>query len=261
MIVRARYEAVMRMRGAVCVPRCAIHALPACALMLCASLLCVPTHRGLHAQTVHTDSLIRVAVAGTPSPIAPLDLLLPTALRAGYAARTWVRDSLASADVALDDLDRMDLIYARALGESEGEIGTALFAALVASFEHRTIPLAFGPRVPLTLESEEDFARRVAALPGHLFADRPGGGDRDKLQHFFASAWLAWGLDNAELADAIGLAVEAGEAAFVSGGADDPRDVRANRLGQLYAELLRRRPGALPSVMFRAWNKRWEGAR
>jgi hypothetical protein len=149
----------------------------------------------------------------------------------------------------------MDMIYLRAMNEAGGDIGAALFASLIATFEHRKIPFTFGLSLPLTLESDASFTRRVDRLPRRLFADRPEGDDRDKLQHFFASAWLAWGLDNGEIADVIGLAVEAGEHAFIAGGANDRRDVRANRLGHLFVELLRQYPRAVPSVLFRAWNR------
>ena len=203
------------------------------------------------------DSLIRTPLDGAPSPASPLDLLLPAPIRVGYMTRAWVRDSLPPASDTLDDLARLDMIYVRAIGESSGDIGMALFASLIACFEHRTIPFSFGLHLPLTLEPQEAFDRRVARLPEFLFADQPRGNDRDKLQHFFASASLAWGLDNAPLADLAGLGIESGEEAFISGGADDPRDVRANRLGQHFAELLRSYPYALPSLLFRAWNKAW----
>jgi hypothetical protein len=193
----------------------------------------------------------------TPSAASPFDLLLPAGLRIGYATRAWLRDSLPAASDSLDDLARMDRIYLQALVESEGDIGNALFGCLIACFEHRDIPLSFGVHIPLTFEPDSAFNRRVARLPSRLFADRPTGDDRDKLQHFFASAWLAWRLDNPAAADAIGLAVEAGEDLFVVGGADDPRDVRANRLGQLFAQLLITHPNALPGMMLRAWNRQY----
>jgi hypothetical protein len=55
----------------------------------------------------------------------------------------------------------------------------------------------------------------------------------------------------------MGLGIEIGEDAFVTGGANDRRDVRANRLGHHFAELLREHPDALPSMMFRAWNREY----
>ena len=195
-----------------------------------------------------------------PGP-SPLDLFLPEFLQTSYLTRAWVREYLPPAGDSLDDLDRLDMIYLRALREAGGDQGVALIASLFAVFEHRTIPLSFGLNLPLTLEPPDAFGRRVARLPSKLFADLPDGNDRDKLQHFFASAWLAWILENGGLADFIGLGIEAGEDAFVNGGVNDPRDVRANRLGQHFATLLRDYPDARPSMMFRAWNREYERRR
>lgn len=206
--------------------------------------------------------LLLAVMLAAPAPLgaqtAPaVDLLLPTQLRAGYETRAWVREQLPAAGGSLSDLDRIDCIWLTALDAADGDVGDALLAALIATFKHRSVPFTFGVSVPLTIEGPRDFARRVSRLPRHIYADAPEADDRDKLQHFFASAWLAWRLDGPELADLIGLGVELGEDAFVRGGANDPRDVRTNRLGQLYAELLRTHPTALPGDVFRAWNRRW----
>jgi hypothetical protein len=219
-------------------------------------------HSTLAAITMAVLVLTGFTTAGAqevdlPLPTAAHELLLPDFLRIGYQTRAWVREELPPASDSLPDLDRMDLIYRRAIVESEGEIGHALLASLIATFEHRTIPLSFGLDLPLTLEPQELFDRRVERLPRSLFADLAHGDDRDKLQHFFASAWLTWGLDNRSVADVIGLGVETGEDLIVRGGLDDPRDVRANRLGQLFAVLLRSHPDALPSQIFRAWNREY----
>lgn len=195
-----------------------------------------------------------------PLPSGPLDLLFPASIRAGYQARRWVRDVLPPAD-SVTDLDRIDLIYRRALVEADGDPDRALFAALMAVFEHRTIPFSFGLQIPLTLEPMEEFRRRLSHLPHHLFSDRPAGGDQDKLQHFFASAWLAHALDSREIADLFGIGIEIGEDLFIVGGANDDRDLRANRLGQHFAALLREYPDAMPSMMFRAWNREYERRR
>jgi hypothetical protein len=207
------------------------------------------------------DSAYRALIeCDQPAPAA-LDLLLPESLFAGYQTRAWVRDYLPESNDSLSDLDRVDMIYLRALRESGGDHGRALLASLFAVFEHHTIPLSIGINLPLTLEPTGAFQRRVARLPGRLFADMPAGNDRDKLQHFFASAWLAWTLDGTAVADLIGLGIEVGEDAFVRGGANDRRDVRANRLGQHFAELLHNYPTALPSMLFRAWNREYERRR
>ncbi|MDB5033368.1 MAG: hypothetical protein JWQ98_609 [Chlorobi bacterium] len=220
--------------------------------MLALALLAHP-----HARAQSIDSLFFSPLRGAPSRIGIADLFVPTGLRVGYQTREWVRDSLPPAGDSLDDLARMDMIYMRSIGEAGGDLQLALFGSLIASFEHKTIPFTFGLHLPLTLEPEAGFNKRVARLPDRIFLDQPRGNDRDKLQHFFASAWLAWTFDNDGTADLIGIGIEEGEELFIRGGANDPRDVRANRLGQLFAELLRTYPRALPSTIIRAWNEEY----
>ncbi len=185
-----------------------------------------------------------------------LENLIPEFLDAGYRTRAWVRDFLPTYSDSLDELDRVDAIYKRALLETEGARGGALFACIFATFEHRTIPFKAGFELPLTLEGQEAFRQRVAKLPRFLFADAPEQDDKDKLQHFFASAWLAWAFDR-ETADLAGLVIEVGEELLIRGGANDPRDVRANRLGQAFAERLKKYPETLPGDLFREWNRRF----
>jgi len=219
--------------------------------------------RGLALLVVITISAYRQGVAQTDSSTvvpassaaaSPLDILLPGFLRAARNTRTWVRDSLTSDTT--DDLRKVDQIYQHALVETGGDQTLALLSAAISTMEHRHIPFAIGVDLPLTLESQTDFDQRVAKLPKRLFADLPNGDDRDKLQHFFASAWLARALDSRHAADLIGRGIETGEQLLLVGGVEDPRDIRANRLGQLFAELLSSYPNALPSMMFEAWNRR-----
>lgn len=201
------------------------------------------------------DSLVLRVTAGGPSVGGVHHIMLPTGVSGGYRTRSWLRDSLAGIEV--DDLTKVDLIYLRALAECNGRRSDALLATAIALLEHRFLPTPIGVSIPLTLESEMEFQTRIAHLPRHLFIDNIDGDDRDKLQHFFASAWLASGLDNGGLSGVIGDAVEIGENLFIPGGIDDPRDRRANRLGQLFAHLLERSPDILPGDLFRAWNRRY----
>ncbi len=212
----------------------------------------VRSHDSLTAHAL--DSLLRQIVTEGPSVGGLHHIVLPTEVSAGYRTRSWLRDWIASSDV--DDLTKVDLIYLRALAECNGRRSEALLATAIALLEHRFLPTPIGLLIPLTLESQEEFQKRIAHLPRHLFVDNVAGDDRDKLQHFFASAWLASSLDNGGVADAIGDAVEVGEDLFIPGGIDDPRDRRANRLGQLFAHLLERYPDILPGDLFRAWNRR-----
>lgn len=215
----------------------------------------VPDSLSNSGPSVETDTSSLAIPESTGGSV--LDLMLPAFLRVGYVTREWVRDSLPPISTELDEIARVDLIYARAMAEAGGNLDLALVGALFAVFEHQTIPLSFGLKLPLTLEPKESFDRRVAKLPSSLFADRIDGDDRDKLQHFFASALTARMLDNAELADAIGLFIETGEDLFVAGGVNDHRDVRANRLGHIFAEMLVDDPHLLPGVVLRAWNREY----
>jgi len=112
------------------------------------------------------------------------------------------------------------------------------------------LPL-FGPVLwfPLTSEFADTFRARLDALPSRLYADTPGGraGDRDKLQHFFGSAFLTVLFESADAADRVGQFIEIGEDMFVVGGVNDPRDMRANRQGQAFGTRLLAGEDACPS--------------
>lgn len=153
---------------------------------------------------------------------------------------------------ARGDLAAVDFLFRRGLQLTWGNTGEALLICMLATFDHRIVGIRL-PIIrivlwlPLTGEFEEAFDRRVAALPSVLYPDTPPEGDRDKLQHFFGSAFLSIAFGSTESADDVGEFVETEEEAFIIGGVNDPRDVRANREGQRFAEALATRVDALPS--------------
>jgi hypothetical protein len=110
----------------------------------------------------------------------------------------------------------------------------------MAILEHQNVdfklPIVGGIRVPLTFEQDSLFKARKRNIPARVYPDSPLNeeGDKDKLQHFFASAYLAYVSESPELARQSGNFVEWGEARFVVGGADDPRDRRANKHGEAF---------------------------
>jgi hypothetical protein len=146
----------------------------------------------------------------------------------------------------------VDTLFALAKDLSWGNLYAALLITTVAVMDHRRVgvdlPL-LGELLwfPLTSEFEEEFRARVAALPSALYADSPRGGDRDKLQHFFGSAFIALLSESANAADRTGEFVEWGEEEFIVGGTADDRDARANREGQRFALRLLTDPFARPS--------------
>jgi hypothetical protein len=124
---------------------------------------------------------------------------------------------------------------------------------MMASVEHQNIdirmPLVGSVRMPLSFEEDSLFKSRINNLPVRVYPDSPNDahGDKDKLQHFFGSAYLAYASESPEFARSTGNVVEWGEAQFVVGGADDPRDRRANKQGARFGHDLLSVKTLLPS--------------
>ncbi len=85
--------------------------------------------------------------------------------------------------------------------------------------------------------------------PLTIFPDSPPDefGDKDKLQHFFGSAFLAYLFGSSAPAERVGDFIEWGEDAFVVDGSYDLRDLEANGRGRRFAARLREDREALPS--------------
>lgn len=163
-------------------------------------------------------------------------------------------DEFASFRRMYGDLRAVDAIFDRAMKVSWNNVCEALFLSFVCTIEHRN----FGVRlplvgsllwVPLTSEFPDEFQQRVRALPSKLFSDTPSGfaGDRDKLQHFFGSALIAYTFESREASQRVGMFVEWGEDKFVVEGSLDQRDIRANAQGQEFGNRLLSDASSLPS--------------
>ncbi len=160
----------------------------------------------------------------------PFSLFVPEGIRMGSDMRDFIESNAFGAfDSIVTPEDAFNEIYFEALTMAHGNLSDALLGAAFGSFDHEYIPLTFfGAEVdlPLTGEDHSRYLRRVSHLPAHLYHTPEG--DRDKLQHFFASAWLKsiFGMD--WLVHLAGEAVEEGESLFVIGDQRDPRDIHAN---------------------------------
>lgn len=138
------------------------------------------------------------------------------------------------------DMRSIDAIYLKALKVADYNIARSLFLSLMAVLEHRNVevkvPILKSVALPLTFEEDSVFHARVRNLPNRIYPDSPQNpeGDRDKLQHFFASAYLAYVSEAPELTRTAGDFVEWGEEKFIVGGFDDPRDKRANHYGESF---------------------------
>ena len=169
------------------------------------------------------------------------DLFTPQLIRDTKSVRSYVRDErFAELLRRCGDLRAVDGIFQKALRVAEFSIARALFLSMMASLEHQNVevdvPVIGAVGLPLTFEEDSLFRSRTRNLPARVYEDSPetGFGDRDKLQHFFGSAYIAYVSGSPELARATGNFVEWGEAQMIVGGADDVRDRRANKQGETF---------------------------
>jgi hypothetical protein len=138
------------------------------------------------------------------------------------------------------DMRTIDAIYLKSLKIADYNIARALFLSLMAVLEHRKVdvkmPIVSPLKVPLTFEMDSIFSSRIKHLPTHVYSDSPIApeGDRDKLQHFFGSAYLSYASESSGFTRTVGNLIEWGEAVFIVGGTDDPRDKRANKHGESF---------------------------
>jgi|WetSurMetagenome_2_1015567.scaffolds.fasta_scaffold02558_6 hypothetical protein len=205
-------------------------------------------------------------VGGVPPPLPALEevhplqeavfpLLIPMVFHSVQELRTMLHgEEFRHIRARWGDRYAVDVAFRWAEQLCWNNRAVSLLVVFLAVIDHRTvgfrIPL-LGPVVwlPLTGEFPDEFTERVQALPAHPFPDSPpgGGGDRDKLQHFFGSAFLAYVFGGSGPAERVGDFIEWGEDAFVVDGGYDPRDLEANERGRRFAARLREDREALPS--------------
>lgn len=216
---------------------------------------------GVAAGDSSSDELEGFPLSGLVTVLAPL--LLPKFAADAYRLKEFVRsEEFAEIRAKLGDPAAVDSLFSRARELSWGNLYEALLISTLATLDHRRVgvhlPLV-GPLLwlPLTSEFEDDYRSRLAALPRRLYSDTPpdSAGDRDKLQHFFGSAFLAAVSESRDAAGRVGDFVEWGEEQFIVGGVADARDVRANRQGQEFGLHVLARKGERPSKYLRGGTK------
>lgn len=186
---------------------------------------------------------------------------LPRVFRDEGTLKRYIRDPrFQKLRRACSDTLAVDAIFARAFEIADGTMSHALLIAALATFDHYRIgikiPLIGPMYVPLTVvESQKEFAGRFAHLPRNVLPDSAGRRkrDRDKLQHFFGSAYLAYIFNSKAAANFLGDFVEWGEPLFIVGGDYDERDKFANRLGQEFGLRLLDGEEVMPSDVL--WRK------
>lgn len=172
----------------------------------------------------------------------PFEALLtwypPLLIRNGIELKDFIRsDEFAAYRRWAGDALAVDAIYVRAMSLTANNTAAALLLATVATFDHYVVGIRvplLNLFLPLSNESYDDYAARVRNLPADFYADTPPGshGDRDKLQHFFGSAFVALAFESRDAAARVGDFIEIGEDAAIVDGVLDIRDKRANWNGR-----------------------------
>lgn len=154
----------------------------------------------------------------------------------------------------IGDIAATDSIYAAALTFTGKDYPEALLSLMLATVPYREVPIQI-PLInliinyPLTSADEETFLEKNKNLPAFLFLDTPKNnyGDKDKLAHFFGSAFLSYESRFFDLGMLIGYFVEAFEESFKVQSSIDLRDLDVNEYGRLFGKILKKDKTILPS--------------
>jgi hypothetical protein len=160
-----------------------------------------------------------------------------------------------------NDLALTDTIYLRMLKYENYNYNETLFALTFSVIPYNKVHI----RIPLInrvviyrLPSvpEEMFIKKNDNLPKRLFFDTPtdGYGDKDKLAHFFGSAFISYAQNIFDFGNLIGYFVEVFEEDFEVQNSIDQRDLQTNNLGNIFGEMLKENKNILPSqvMIFRS---------
>lgn len=180
--------------------------------------------------------------------------LLPSIVRDQILLKRYIRDPrFLEVRRLCTDTSAVDAIFCKAMEIADDDIARALFVSLLGTMDHFRVgirlPVLGVLWVPLTTETDAVFRVRHDHLPKRILPDSAGrtASDKDKMQHFFGSAWIAYVTNSPSLATMFGNLIESGEDAFVVGGVNDERDKFANTLGREFGRRLLDEEDVLPS--------------
>jgi hypothetical protein len=161
----------------------------------------------------------------------------------------------------IGDLSATDSIYAEALSFNRNDYSEALLSLMFATVPYREVLIQI-PIIktlvdyPLISADDETYQKKNKNLPRYLFFDTPNDdyGDKDKLAHFFGSAFLSYESNIFDLGKLIGYFVEAFEESFKVQSGVDVRDLDVNDYGRLFGKILKENKKILPSqiILFRS---------
>ena len=167
-----------------------------------------------------------------------------------------------------NDLALVDSIYLQALRSNDYDYSETLLALCFASIPYREVPIQIPLlnliiNYPLTSAPDSVYQLKNENLPKNIFFDSPQNnyGDKDKLAHFFGSAFLSYNSLFFDLGNLFGYFVEAFEEDFIpQGGTIDERDLITNNFGFVFGAILKKNKKILPSqviIMHSLFNFRY----
>ena len=161
----------------------------------------------------------------------------------------------------IGDISVTDSLYKEALKRMQNDISESLLALMLTTVPYREVPIQIPilkliVAYPLISADNEIFLEKNENLPRYLFFDTPNDnyGDKDKLAHFFGSAFLSYESNIFDLGKLIGYFVEAFEESFKVQSSVDIRDLDVNDYGRLFGTLIKSNKEILPSsiILFRS---------
>lgn len=152
------------------------------------------------------------------------------------------------------DPETVDHIYRVTLKFFDGDVSETFFCLTFTLLPYNKILMRLPVirnivTIPLPSPSDSVFKEKLKNTPKKIFPDSPADnfGDKDKLAHFFANAFLHYNVTIFNLSEFLGIFVEYFEQGFFVQGGYDIRDLIANHIGEFYADMLKKNPNANPS--------------
>ncbi len=174
-----------------------------------------------------------------------------------YLSEFIASDYFRTLEKTTGDLQRVDTLFNRAVNYRGGDYSEALLSLTLATVPYKKVPIQI-PLIktiiqyPLTSADDSVFLIKNKNLPKDLFFDTPQNsfGDKDKLAHFFGSAFLAYNSSIFDLGDLIGYFVEVFEEEFKVQSVIDNRDLMTNKYGYIFGTYLKKNKRIQPSSAF-----------
>ena len=159
----------------------------------------------------------------------------------------------------LGELQSIDSLYMTALRITRNNTQDALLALTFAAVPYKKVPVHFLFKFDYPLFSADDstFQLKNKNLPKYFLPDSPRNafGDKDKVAHFFGSAFIAYTSQVFDLTKAIGYFVEVIEENFTPENHIDLRDLKVNKLGEAFGKNLHTNNKMVPSFFLKKYQQ------